>query len=175
MSGDFVAQWGSLIWAALDGHRELDFNVSSLVWRLGAEHGASFCGDATNVMLWQARVGLTASRSVVCTLCAEVLPPLPCASAAAAIALGWAGPGSQTRGQLNAFLVESLSWLLTSLNFLTVELNKCLCWRWPGKEGWQDQPPVVLNCFQNHALVENTTKGSVFKRCLSFTVYCVYI
>lgn len=27
--------------------------VSSLVWRLGAEHGASVCGDATNVASWQ--------------------------------------------------------------------------------------------------------------------------
>lgn len=53
MSGDFVAQRLSLIWAALDGHHELDFYVSSLVWRLGAEHVASFCGDATNVTSWQ--------------------------------------------------------------------------------------------------------------------------
>lgn len=53
MSGDFVAQWVSLIWAAVDGHHELDFCVSSLVWRLGAEHAASFCEDATNVTSWQ--------------------------------------------------------------------------------------------------------------------------
>lgn len=53
MSGDFVAQWVSSVWAALDGHNELDFCVSSLVWRLGAEHVASFCGNAANVTSWQ--------------------------------------------------------------------------------------------------------------------------
>lgn len=53
MSGDFVAQRVPLIWATLDERHELDFYVSSLVWRLGAEHAASFCGDATNVTSWQ--------------------------------------------------------------------------------------------------------------------------
>lgn len=53
MRRDFVAQWVSSIWAALCGHHELDFYVSSLVWRLGAEHAAIFCGDATNVTSWQ--------------------------------------------------------------------------------------------------------------------------
>lgn len=78
-----------------------------------------------------------------------------------------------TRGQLDAFLVESLDWLLTSLNFLTAELDRCLCWRWPGREGWQDQPPVVVNCFQNHALVEKAAKGSVFKKCQLDCVLCL--
>lgn len=174
MSGDFVAQQVSLIWAALDGHHELDFYVSSLVWRLGAEHAAIFCGDATNVTSWQRalawqlpEVWLVPSvlRCYPLSLVPVPLQPQP--------QLWTDGSGSQTGGWLDAFLVESLDWLLTSLNFLTAVLDKCLCWRWPGREGWQDQPLVVVNCFQNHALVEKATKGSIFKKCLIDCMLCL--
>lgn len=116
MSGDSVVQWVSLIWAALEGYHELDFCVLSCLEVRGWMWGQCLwrchkCG------IMAASVGVRASRSVACTLCAEVSSPLPCASATAATALGWAGSGSQTRGQLAAFLVESLGWLLTSLNF----------------------------------------------------------
>lgn len=138
----------------------------SLVWRLGAKYVASFCGDAINVTSWQLalvwqlpEVWLAPSvlRCYSLSLVPVPLQPQLWADQRTAQCIfGW------------------VTWrLLTSLNFLIAELDKCLCWRWPGREGWQDQPLVVVNCFQNHNLVEKAAKGSVFKKCLLDCVLCL--
>lgn len=167
MSGDFVAQWVSFIWAALDGHHELDFYVSSLVWRLGA----SFCGDATNVTSWQLALVWQLPPVWLAPSVLRCYPSALCQCCCShSSGLGWI----REPNQKTAHCIFGWVWLLTFLNFPIAELNKCICWRWSGREGWQDQRLVVVNCFQNHALVEKATKGSVFKKCLSLTGYCVY-
>ena len=114
-------------------------------------------------------LGLTTSRSMACTLPAEVLPHLPRASPAAAGTLRWVGSGSQTSGQLTAFLVGLLGWLFNSLNLLTAELDKCLCWRRPARRmAGPTSSSCKLACLplRNRAFTwgrKKATKGSVFK------------
>lgn len=169
MSGDFVAQWVSLIWAALDGHHELNFCVLSCLevrgWAWGqCLWGCHKCG------IMAASVGLTASRSVLHPLCWGVTPsPLCQCRCSHSSGLSWLREPNQRSARC---IFGWATWL--ALDLFELPLGKCLCCRWPGREGWRDQPLVVVGCFQNHALIEKATKGSVFKKCLSLSVYCVY-
>lgn len=109
-----------------------------------------------------ANLGLTA-----CSLPAEVLPCLPCASAAATVTLRWVGSGRQTGGQVTAFLVGLLDWLFNSLNLLTAELDKCWCWRWPRRGTTSSSCRLAYLPLQNCALTwgrKKPTKGIFFKK-----------